>query len=726
MSIICQICLKEFKTVQGLSAHIKTLHIKTERRFETMENYFDKYYPDARSTCIICGKKSRYISPVKGYHQYCSDACSRMNMGRTKSHKCAICNEAFSKLGSYEKHIINFHKLNLKDYYDTYILINQDTCRECGKLLDTFNNIVGGYYERCHEHLYHCKICGKSFYELCKLQLHITNYHKNVSKIEYYKDYMSDGKYPKCLTCNNEHKKLISFEIGWQKYCKPSCAIKGDVCQEKLVAAYQKKYGKQYTNPSQVPEVRMKISQSLKNRNNGCDNLQKIPEVVAKRKATCKKRYNGYEYPIAAPEVRAKSLQTLKDNYHVDNPMKSKEIQERAKKTCVDRWGVDSPMKVDKIKKAVMKTIIDNHGGMGNASPAIFAKVKKTWHDKWGVDNPNQVQFIKKKTSITLRKQNYQTLLDECSIDGYIPLFTYEDYISGMEELKFNCLTCKKEFIHISKYSSCKPNCPTCLEFRKSKIERRLGVFIREIADEEILYNKRSVLQGKEIDILLPESRLGIEANGEYWHSDAIGVSKYYHILKTKLGLKNDINILHFFESEINEHFDVVKGIILKALGKYKNTIYANDLTIKNIYGQEVETFLSKNTLSTYTNGCDEVLSLSQGDDVSAVLLINYGEDIQVEYIENVDVKVVGGLDALLEAIKLKDVPIIIHSDVRFNPDPSAFDENFTYVGITEPNLWYTHYQTGGLRRYITPEEEDAFNPIKLYDCGHHKFTLTL
>jgi hypothetical protein len=55
-----------------------------------------------------------------------------------------------------------------------------------------------------------------------------------------------------------------------------------------------------------------------------------------------------------------------------------------------------------------------------------------------------------------------------------------------------------------------------------SNQERELRDFITEnCPDEWIIYNDRTILEGKELDIVLPDRGLAFEYNGSYWHSDA-------------------------------------------------------------------------------------------------------------------------------------------------------------------------------------------------------------
>jgi hypothetical protein len=83
-----------------------------------------------------------------------------------------------------------------------------------------------------------------------------------------------------------------------------------------------------------------------------------------------------------------------------------------------------------------------------------------------------------------------------------------------------------------------KYNCPQCYiratNSETSKPELELLEFIKQHYKGWIETNDRSVLQGKELDIVLPDLGLAIEFNGTYWHSEE-KVGKTYHQDKCNL-----------------------------------------------------------------------------------------------------------------------------------------------------------------------------------------------
>lgn len=63
---------------------------------------------------------------------------------------CKICNFESENSGTFRNHLRYTHKLNTKDYYDTYIKIDgEDKCRYCGKPTTFIGLTRGGYRKHC-------------------------------------------------------------------------------------------------------------------------------------------------------------------------------------------------------------------------------------------------------------------------------------------------------------------------------------------------------------------------------------------------------------------------------------------------------------------------------------------------------------------------------------------------------------------------------------------------
>lgn len=81
------------------------------------------------------------------------------------------------------------------------------------------------------------------------------------------------------------------------------------------------------------------------------------------------------------------------------------------------------------------------------------------------------------------------------------------------------------------------------------------GIFraLKEVYPDTVWEHRMD--NGKEIDVYIPSLNFGIEYNGNYYHSTAVGKSSEYHAGKTLGAYKESKYILHVFTDEVPEDF---------------------------------------------------------------------------------------------------------------------------------------------------------------------------
>lgn len=78
-----------------------------------------------------------------------------------------------------------------------------------------------------------------------------------------------------------------------------------------------------------------------------------------------------------------------------------------------------------------------------------------------------------------------------------------------------------------------------------------------------ITHNDRTIIRPKEIDIYLPDLKIGIEYNGTYWHSIEAGTDKYAHRNKSLTCRKLGIRLIHIYEFEdLDEQIKLLNELI--------------------------------------------------------------------------------------------------------------------------------------------------------------------
>ena len=121
--------------------------------------------------------------------------------------------------------------------------------------------------------------------------------------------------------------------------------------------------------------------------------------------------------------------------------------------------------------------------------------------------------------------------------------------------------------------------CPTC--FKASQIsrgEKDFLKYIRSIYSGSILENDRKVLGSKELDIYLPELKLALEYNGEYWHKLREERNPGYHSLKENLCKERGIKLINVSDKDWRHNKKFIKEMIRINLQKPTNNI-VNDLS---------------------------------------------------------------------------------------------------------------------------------------------------
>lgn len=108
--------------------------------------------------------------------------------------------------------------------------------------------------------------------------------------------------------------------------------------------------------------------------------------------------------------------------------------------------------------------------------------------------------------------------------------------------------------------------CPSCFAADGvSKAEKELREFIEHHYQGWIVYNDRTILDGKELDIVLPDKSLAFEFNGTYWHQDK-KVPISYHKDKTDKAEANDYQLIHISDYLWATKQDIVKSRIKQLL----------------------------------------------------------------------------------------------------------------------------------------------------------------
>jgi transposase-like protein len=131
--------------------------------------------------------------------------------------------------------------------------------------------------------------------------------------------------------------------------------------------------------------------------------------------------------------------------------------------------------------------------------------------------------------------------------------------------------------------------------------EKELIHFISEVYAGELKTSNRSILNGRELDIYIPELKIAIEYDGLYSHSykpweerECLIKGPKYHLSKTLDCEKQGIQLIHIFSDEWNYRNEIVKSI-LKSKLRLNERIFARKCSVVEVSVDVKNRFLNMN-----------------------------------------------------------------------------------------------------------------------------------
>lgn len=271
------------------------------------------------------------------------------------------------------------------------------------------------------------------------------------------------------------------------------------------------------------------------------------------------------------------------------------------------------------------------------------------------------------------------------------------EYIHMHEKITIICPK-HGEFNQVAYYHTNGSGCPNCnYTMTRSKAEYEIVDFLKnECSVENVEHSYRGL--GFEIDIYLPDFKLGIEFNGLYWHSSNnretdISLSKK-HIDKTIAAESNGIHLLHIFENEWNTKKDIWKSVIRQKLG-LSQKIYARQCQVIKLNSQETSIFFEMNHLQGTSNKAESMALIYKGDIVAAIILgkARYTKSCDYEIIRYANKKftsVIGGFSRLLKHVtKGKSGVVVSYANRRWSKGDVYYTNGFELLSTSKPCYYY-------------------------------------
>ena len=575
----------------------------------------------------------------------------------------------------------------------------------------------------------------------------------------------------KCKVCG-KHITYNDKYGGWRQCCSTACAAKDPDKLKATRATVKDKYGVDWISKAEV--VKQKTAETNIKRY-GVKGTSQCKSVRDKQKRTCLERY-GSTSPLANKEVLDKIAKTNTERYGVDNPFKSDVFQQKAIDTNIQKYGVKCVLQAPEIQEKVKATNLEKFGCENVfQNPDIKAKIKDTILERYGVDHPLKNPKVKAKVESTLiakygpdykdmlrikstevlRRKSWELLQYKLAAQippqAITPLFDEEQYINTDSDIKLPwlCHECNQEFEAVY-INGVLPVCRTCHPFSYREKQNEVYKYLCSIYPEEkIITDTRKVIAPKKLDIYLPELKLAIEFNGNYWHSEDKIHNSNYHLDKTKACEQQGIHLIHIWEHLWDNTITqtIIKQRLANCIVK-GNYVYARKCEVRLIEEfKVVEAFLRNNHLQgSITSKVN--LGLYYDNDLVAVMTFGkprFNKQYEWELLRFCsNMRVIGGASKLLKYFERNYNPTSLISYA--NRDWSMLGDDVVYkklgmelIGESKPNYLYAKEGEQPKTRYQCQKHklkdllgEDNFNPdlsesenmylngwVKIFDCGN-------
>ena len=472
-------------------------------------------------------------------------------------------------------------------------------------------------------------------------------------------------------------------------------------------------------NPNCNNNVRFKNSTIgyLEYCSNKC--ISSDPNIKKRKEEKSFEKY-GTKSPAQSKEIKEKIIKTNQKIYGANSAMCLKETQEKSKQTLLKNYGVDNPGKSPEILKKRTESF----------KLSDYKKnFKKTSLKKYGVDHPWMNNEIHKKTEISsINTRNNNTLKSILRMIGTYKLIDMS-YITGdalIECNKNHKFISTRDFIY-NRYRIKSEICTICnpIGDHKSGAEISIIKYIKEIYDNHIIENDRDVIKPFEIDIYLPELKIGFEYNGLWYHSSEYRKSNY-HQLKQKKAKESNIKLITIWEDEWIYRNDAAKSFIFNKLNKTPNKTYARKCEIKLIEKEESDMFLNSNHLSGKTNSSVRISLKYKNEILCLITFSKKGLGWELDRFCNKNyTQVIGGFSRILKSFIKQFNPsyIITYSDNMVS-DGEIYEKNgFKLIGELSPS--YTLLISKIRKHRFSEIKSDKLYP-KIYNAGNKKWILKL
>lgn len=610
---------------------------------------------------------------------------------------------------------------------------------------------------------YACRDCGHLKQKDLCIEKHGTdNYFKLDSVKEKIKKTNLEKYGKESYTQTYEYREKAS-KTNFERYGKENYS-QTDEYKERVRKTSLDRYGREsYT---QTDEYREKTKQTNLEKY-GEESYTQTDEYREKTKQTNLEK-RGVQHHSQTDEYKEKVRKTNLEKYGEESYSRTDEYKEKTRKTNLDRYGKESYSQTDEYKESVRKTSLDRYGRESySQTEECKMLVRNTNMEKFGFDNPMKSAIVQEKAKQTnlarygfkyytqtdeYREKSKQSSSDRFGTDNIqkneifrkrFIISNHKNYIRYLEngESLFRCdrgldhdfSINSDNFFHRS-YANI-GLCTVCNPISKlsSIKEKELYEYIRLIYDGTVLENYRDSL---EIDIYLPDIKIGFEFNGIFWHSDRFK-ERNYHLEKTNYFEKRNIRVINIWEDDWIEKNDIIKSQINNFL-KLSTKIPARKCDVMEIENKTARFFLDINHIQGSYKQIIKSFGIFHENELIAVMTFDHFEGrkkmIDEEwnlsrFCNKLGFSVIGGASKLFKSFISKYHPkrIISYADKDWSTGNLYEKMGFAKTYETKPDYKYVkNYKRTHKSNFKKLEKDSKIEFPKVYDCGKIKYEIFL
>jgi hypothetical protein len=276
-----------------------------------------------------------------------------------------------------------------------------------------------------------------------------------------------------------------------------------------------------------------------------------------------------------------------------------------------------------------------------------------------------------------------------------------EPYKNKYQRFNFRCTCCdtiqEKNLMMIMNT----PTCFTCHPKTKaSKCQLEIFEFVKSLCSDAVL-SDRTAIYPLELDVWIPNKRVGIEYDGLYYHSDVFYPSSDRVLKKMQTCDSNGINMFRIFEDEWRDKRPIVEKMIKHRLGFNVAKFGARACKIVELAGAQRRKFMNENHLDGDVIATKS-WGLSLNDEIVAALSLR--RPFHKKYDGSWEVarfcssrNIPGALSKLLSyasewVVSNKAKNLVTYVDRRLGSASGYMKAGFVIDHVTKPRFWWTDY----------------------------------